>query len=277
MFVGCGFDVSHCEVIKGILSIVFQGIKGIVFDLDDTLCAYFQAVKTALPETFRVHISHVSVDSFYKTWVEQFHLFCPTIKKTDWYLLYLESGEPTRTELMRRALEVSGVKDIDLAKKLSQTYMENRDKALRLFPESLSVLEALKPRYRLGLLTNGPADIQRQEIATLGIEGFFDGIWIEGERKVGKPLKEAFDQVEREFGLSPEVIVMLGNDAGHDIYPAIERGWKTVWVDRPDSIPPGAGEGYEDKSRLKVDGPQPDLIVTDLNQFLKVLNLSQGD
>lgn len=253
---------------------VFRKIKAIIFDLDDTLCSYFHAVKIALPQTFKVYISHTSVDDFFKTWVEQFHLFCPTIKKSEWYPLYLESGEPTRTELMRRTLAVYGINDDILAKKLSQAYMENRDRALKLFPDSLDVLNSLKSKYKLGLLTNGPADIQRQEIATLGIEKFFDQIWIEGECKVGKPLKEAFSNIEKEFNLLPEQILMVGNDAGHDIYPAIEYGWKTVWVNRPEVIPPG--EGYEDRSKLKEDGPQPDLIVTDLNELLKILNESSG-
>lgn len=268
MFLGIFYVNNHGS---GRIKTVFSSIKAIVFDLDDTLCAYFQAVKSALPETFKSHITNISVEVFYETWVKQFHLFCPTIKKTDWYPLYLESGEPTRTELMRRALEVSGIKDDNLAKQLSQTYMENRDKALKLFPDSSGVLEKLKSRYQLGLLTNGPADIQRQEIATLGIEHFFDKIWIEGECKVGKPLRQAFLNIEQEFNLLPEQIMMVGNDASHDIYPAIEYGWKTVWVNRPDCDPPGTG--YEDKSKLKKDGPQPDLIVEDLNQLLEFLNL----
>lgn len=246
-------------------------IKAIVFDLDDTLCGHSEAVNIGACQTFKSCVPSVSEDILWKTWIEQYDLFYPETKEPKWYKLYLESGEPTRTELMRRTLKVHGIIDEVLVKQVSQTYMQNRAKALKLFPESLDVLERLKSKYQLGLLTNGPADIQRQEIAVLQIEHLFDGIWIEGECKIGKPLPKAFLNVEKELKLSPDEIMMVGNDAKDDIYPAIECGWKTAWIDRPNYVSPG--KAYEEKPRVKEDGPQPDLIVKDLDHLLKALDI----
>ncbi|MGQ4827965.1 HAD-IA family hydrolase, partial [Enterococcus faecalis] len=81
---------------------------------------------------------------------------------------------------------------------------------MKLFPDALPTLRALKAKYPLGLITNGPADVQRQEIATLGIVRFFDNIFIEGEMLVGKPEPEVFRKAEAAVGLRPQQILFVG-------------------------------------------------------------------
>lgn len=242
---------------------MFQNVRGIVFDLDDTLCAYWDAVKQALPLTFEKYQMPPETLSI---WIEEFHFFAKGLKKTDWYPLYLKSGEPTRTELMRRVLVQLEYSEA-LASELSSTYAEERDRALKLFPESLSVLAELKHKFKLGVLTNGPADVQRQELATLGISEFFDGVWIEGEMGVGKPLRKSFSNIEESFGLLPEQLLMVGNDFGHDIIPSLEYGWNAVWVSRESDIAIGKTDRYQ----MKKSDPKPHLVIEDLTELLKFL------
>lgn len=245
---------------------LLDGTKAVAFDLDDTLCAYWDAAKMGLRLTFD-SISHeeLTADDWMEHWATAFQGFCKNIKAGPWYAGYLKQGEPSRTELMRLTLLQAGIDDPTLAARLSTTYAAQRDASLQLFPESLDVLDALKSAgFSLALITNGPADIQRQEIATCGLEGLFELIQIEGEMGFGKPDPRVFKMTEVHFSAGPDEILMVGNSYGHDIRPAIERGWKTAWVRRPSDVAPSAKKPEE----MPDDAPEPDLILNDLRLLL---------
>lgn len=251
----------------------FDGVKAVYFDLDDTLCAYWDASKVGLRKAFELHApAGHSPEQMVEHWARAFRAFCPSVKGSEWYDSYLKGGEPTRTEQMRLTLLEIGVHDLELAHTLSHTYMVERDKALKLFPETLEVLNALRGRYPMGLITNGPADVQRQEVATLGLSEYFDPILIEGEMGEGKPLMSVFRRAERLIGAKPEQILFVGNSYLHDIKPAIEAGWSAVWVRRDSDVPPSAKDSRPHKEMGSSD-PQPDAMIGDLRELLPMLPL----
>lgn len=247
-------------------------IRAIVFDLDDTLCGYWDASKAALLSTFQtVEVPGQSAEEMVQHWAAAFREFSPTLKKTGWYQGYLESGGPTRVEQMRLTLQRAGIDDPEKAKQLSDLYGARRNANLKLFPESLEVLNALQHRYPMAVLTNGPADIQRQELATLGISDFFAGVYIEGEMGLGKPHRKVFTQIEGDLQTGPSHMLMVGNSYAHDVRAALEAGWKAVWVRRPSDVPPSAA-GTVAKVEEKPEGsPEPDAIISDLRQLLPLL------
>jgi putative hydrolase of the HAD superfamily len=245
-----------------------SGTKAIFFDLDDTLCAYWDASKAALRKTFEALAPPgVSPEQMLMAWAAAFRDFSPALKESEWYPTYLKCGEPTRTEQMRRCLQELGIRDDALSRRLSERYAAERDAELKLFPDAIEVLATLSARYPLGLLTNGPADVQRQEIETLGIERFFRVILIEGEMGVGKPHPDVFRQATASLGFEPHEMVFVGNHYHHDIAPALERGWKAIWIRRPSDVPPSA-TGREEP--VKTAGPElpATAIVSSLSELL---------
>jgi putative hydrolase of the HAD superfamily len=249
----------------------FSTVRVVVFDLDDTLCGYWDASKQGLRIAFDMHGPEgISVEQMVRHWAAAFRKFSPTLKHTDWYATYLKFGEPTRTEQMRWTLREAGIENEAMAQALSETYATERDRGLQLFEDGKAALDALKGRYPMGLLTNGPADIQRQEIATVGIESYLDGVFIEGEMEIGKPKPEVFRRVEALFGATGEELLMVGNSYAHDIRGAIEVGWKSVWVRRPSDVPPSASGEAKPEERPE-DGPVPDMTVGDLREMLPFL------
>jgi HAD superfamily hydrolase (TIGR01509 family) len=243
----------------------FADVKAVFFDLDDTLCGYWEAAARALQRVFSEFDLGHDAETMTGHWAVCFRRFCSTIKPSHWYAGYLKSGEPTRTELMRLVLLEAGIDDPALAKKIGDRYAEIRDEELKLFPESLAVIRALRGTYPLGLITNGPADIQRQEVQTLGLEPLFDHILIEGEMGEGKPLLSVFRRAESLVGLQPGEMLFVGNSYGHDISPAIHAGWKTVWVRRASDVPPSAKGETNKPEPIPTDGrPLPDFIVDTL-------------
>jgi putative hydrolase of the HAD superfamily len=250
----------------------FSAVRAVFFDLDDTLCGYWDACKAGLRTTFeRVPFEGKTTSEMVEIWAEEFRDFCPTIKELGWYEDYLISGEPTRTETMRRTLLRLGMEDPVLAKRLGDVYQEERNRALVLFPGAERTLQKLRPIYPLGLITNGPADIQRQEIQTLGIGHYFQTVLIEGEMGEGKPRLSVFRRAETEVGCNPEQILFVGNSYGHDIKPAIQAGWRTVWIRRASDVPPST-QGTNPSPEERPEGdPSPDAEILEVPDLLDLL------
>lgn len=239
-----------------------KDIKAIFFDLDDTLCDYLYASHTGLKKTFSEYDLGVSADEAFQTWRDVYKTFAHEIKSERWYERYLESGEPTRTEHMRRMLKALNKQDEDLAKRLSETYANHRNDLLKLFPETTALLSYLHGKYVLGMITNGPADIQREEVETLGIGHYFDHILIEGEVKIGKPHNEIFDEGIRRTGFRPEQHLFVGNAFEHDVQGAKSAGWYALWVNKENEQNPGTA-------------PQPDGIVVHLFEVCDWLGIDR--
>jgi len=245
-------------------------VRAIYFDLDDTLCGYWDASKAGLRKAFQLYgPPGYTVEEMVTHWATAFRGFAPTLKETGWYDIYLQTAEPTRTELMRRTLALLSIVDEERTANLSRAYMEQRDGYLKLFSDSLCVLEALAPLYPLGLITNGPADLQRQEIATLGIERFFKNVYIEGEMREGKPKRSVFDRAAAAVECAPENLLMVGNSFAHDIAPAVKYGWHAVWIRRPSDIPPS----QTTVEQMPEGTPMPDAIIQHLSELMPLLGL----
>jgi putative hydrolase of the HAD superfamily len=253
---------------------VFSGVRAIYFDLDDTLCAYWDACKTGLLETFaRIPVPGATPDQVSDAWVRAFRAFCPNLRDLGFYEKYLVEGGHTRVEQMRRTLDLLAIQNEALAVSLSDTYLECRHDALALFPDALTVLQALQTRYPLGLITNGPADIQREEIRILGISDYFSNVFIEGELGFGKPEPEVFRQAAEVVGAKPSELLFVGNSYRHDILPAIEAGWKTAWIRRASDVPPSAKGLSSEPETLPTGSPEPTFVLNELAELLGPLGV----
>lgn len=256
---------------------VLHSVKRIFFDLDDTLCGYWDASKAALRQTFSEFSPNGhSSEHLVEQWASAFREFAPTLKKTGWYPTYLKEGEPTRRELMRLMLLRMEIDDPALAERLSEVYGTYRDANLALFDDARVVLEKLHAHYPLGLITNGPADIQRQEIATLGIGHFFDQVYIEGEMGRGKPLADVFQMITQNAGVEPHEILMVGNSYAHDIQPALAAGWRGIWIRRPSDVPPSAPGHASQPEERPDDAPIPDAVIGNLTELLGFFDLRES-
>jgi putative hydrolase of the HAD superfamily len=250
----------------------FSSVKAIYFDLDDTLCGYWDASKAGLRRAFELEgPKGYTVEECVKAWATAFREFAPTLKHTGWYEGYLKEAEPTRTEQMRRMLLKFGIVDEGLAQRLSERYMTERDQALKLFEDAWEVVTTLRKRFPLGLITNGPADLQRMEVATLGLEPFFDPILIEGEMGEGKPKPAVFQRAADLMRCTPDQLLMVGNSYHHDVLPALEAGWKAIWIRRPSDVPPSS-EHVDPKPEERPEHlPEPDAVINDLRSLLPLL------
>jgi len=100
-----------------------------------------------------------------------------------------------------------------------------------LIPGTGSMLETVRKKYRLGLLTNfthGPA--ARNILEYLGITPFFGTILISGELGYRKPHPSVFLKLVEKFGVKTSQILYVGDDPEPDIKGARAVGLQPVWT-----------------------------------------------
>ncbi len=125
-----------------------------------------------------------------------------------------------------------------------------------LFPEAKEVLEALKGRYRLGLLSNNIVEYARGPLEHLGLERFFDVVVISGEENTRKPEPEIFHRALERIGVAPSEAMMVGDSLLEDVAASKAVGMTAVWVNR---------SGEKPKPEVK-----PDYTIGDLRGLLEL-------
>ena len=231
-------------------------MQAVIFDMDDTLVVEEASVKRAFLDTCRLaEVKHGLPPNELEAAVRQEAReiwyagpagdYCRSIAISSWEglagrfagdkpeLAVLRAWLPTyRLEAWRAALRVCNIKDDALAAALADAFMKNRGKYRELFADTIPCLEALRGSYRLGLLTNGAADVQRGKIAATGIGGYFAATVVSGEAGWRKPDGRIFQLILERLGAAPAETWMVGNSLHSDIGGGRAAGLKTAWVNR---------------------------------------------
>ncbi|MCR5585202.1 MAG: HAD family hydrolase, partial [Lachnospiraceae bacterium] len=102
---------------------------------------------------------------------------------------------------------------------------------IRLYPGVEELLGLLKKRNKkIYLLSNAQADFTRPEITMLGIDHFFDGIFISSEQGVKKPGRLFYERLLETYSLDPKESIMIGNDEEADIAGAQDVGMDSLYI-----------------------------------------------
>lgn len=102
---------------------------------------------------------------------------------------------------------------------------------IRLYEGTLQMLESLKESgKKLYLLSNAQRMFTEYEIRALGLEPYFEKIYLSSECGWQKPDRRFFDRLLTECGLSAEESVMIGNDGTCDVVGGAAAGLATVYI-----------------------------------------------
>ena len=120
------------------------------------------------------------------------------------------------------------------------------------------MLDELKGKYKLLLLTNGSPDLQNTKLTiTPELVPYFDEIVISGDFGRGKPDPTIFEHALERMGLNKDEAIMVGDNLMTDVLGASRAGIKTVWINR------------HDKERNEV---VPTYEITHLEQLFPILD-----
>ncbi|MBS3117414.1 HAD family hydrolase [Candidatus Woesearchaeota archaeon] len=102
------------------------------------------------------------------------------------------------------------------------------------FPETIKVLEGLKGRYKLVLLSNTDCFSVDELLDKYNLRNFFDSVILSYKEGKLKTNQELFKKALEGIGLSSEEVLMVGDSLESDIRAAEQAGIEAVLVDRRD-------------------------------------------
>ena len=191
----------------------YDGCRAIVFDLDDTLYAQVDFKRSG----FRVVASQLAEWGIADAE--------SAIASMERQLAALGPSHPRILDAMVVDLGLTGV-SIDRLVSVFRDHLP----VIRPFAGISELLAHLRGRYRLGLLTDGLAAVQRRKVVALGLASAFDAMLFSDEMETQKPDQILFEWFERQFGLAGSELMYVGDNPAKDFLGANQRGWRTLRV-----------------------------------------------
>ena len=136
-------------------------------------------------------------------------------------------------------------------------------KRLHLYPYVRDVLDVLRERYPLSVVTDAQTAYARAELHKVGLLDYFDPIVISGDHGFRKPDPRLFQLALDRMGVPAENTLYIGNDMYRDVFGAREAGMRTVMFDSDQGM-----KAYQDCV--------PDYTITDMRQLLDILEQPGG-
>ena len=201
--------------------------RHLFFDLDRTLWDFDAAAEVAFERIYeQYHLRELGIPS-----AHEFHMVYHPLNEKLWELY--RADQITKDELNRtrflKPLEHYGIHDIALADHLSEDYVYWSPRIVRLVPGTMELLEYLKPKYHLHLITNGFEEVQHTKLSGSGLEPFFETLTVSEEVGVKKPNPEIFRYALKKAGATPEESLMIGDELAVDIDGARAAGIDQVF------------------------------------------------
>jgi len=164
-----------------------------------------------------------------------------------------------RRRVWSRTLAAAGVDDDGLVDAAVNAFRVARRTVQLADPEADAVVRDLGRDHRLGLVTNGAPDVQREKLSHTALAPLFEVTIISAEIGIGKPDPRIFEAALASLRIAPQDAVMIGDSLARDVAGAHAAGLRAIWVDR------GVPETTADSA------PAPDARVTALTEVRSAL------
>jgi 2-haloalkanoic acid dehalogenase type II len=126
-----------------------------------------------------------------------------------------------------------GIAAAEAPELLTRTHMDGLRAQMRALPHHARVLERLRARYALGLVSNfSHSPTALGALREAGLESQLDAIAISDQVGIRKPRPEIFEHALAQLGLEPGEVVHVGDDLVADVDGAAELGMRSVWITR---------------------------------------------
>jgi putative hydrolase of the HAD superfamily len=225
-------------------------IKGVVFDIDDTLYLEQDYVKSGFTEVSRYIGDNTGIyqhEIFSYLW----ELFLDGVRSNtfnhllnDYPALKSQFGIPELVEVYRSHLP-----------------------KITLLPDIRLLLVSLRQSgYRLGVVSDGFLQSQQAKVRALGLETLVDTIQLTDKwgKDFWKPHPRAYERCAEELKLSHSELCYIADNTVKDFIAPNELGWLTIKINIP-------GQQY---SSLKVGSlsQRPDYSIRSYNEVLSIIS-----
>ena len=194
-------------------------ITDVFFDLDHTLWDFEKNSALTFEKILAESNVGVDLDDFLKVYIPANYAF---------WKLYREekiSKSELRYQRLKSVFDTLGhpVSD-DLIDHLADEYITHLSSYEHLFPGTLELLDYLKPKYRLHIITNGFQEIQDKKLRNSKIAVYFDIVVNSEMAGVKKPNPIIFELALKKARTVANRSLMIGDSLEADIQGALNVG-----------------------------------------------------
>ena len=201
--------------------------KSLFFDLDDTLWDTNHNNKECLKEIYHDYnfVRHYpSFEEFYDTYTPHNEMLWAKYR----------SHEIDRRELILDrwlyVLRPLGDDSDEYATRINSDFLQRTTKKTKKIDGAISLLEYLRPKYRLFILSNGFREVQSLKMQNSGLSPYFDRMILSEDASIQKPHKEIFDYALKNTNSRRVESLMIGDSLEADIEGAQNAKIDQIWL-----------------------------------------------
>jgi len=206
-------------------------ITDVFFDLDHTLWDFEKNSALAFQKVFDRHKIAINFSDFIEVYegVNQ-----------QYWKLYREE-KVTKQELRRGRLsdvfDKFGVRyPVAFIDAMADSYINYLPENNFLFDGTFELLDYLRPKYKLHIITNGFEEVQTRKLHNSNIAVFFNTVTNSERVGVKKPNPKIFQYALNVANTLPEKSVMIGDNLEADILGAEAVGFNTIHFTQPEAM-----------------------------------------
>jgi len=214
---------------------LFAQIRCVVFDLDDTLWPCEPTIMKAERELYKWLKEH------YSRVTDHYTLEDLITHRANYALLNPQVAHDMTALRNLSLAEIAQQFDypIAMANDGLALFRHYRNK-VDLFDDALPTIMKLNGRFKVGVITNGNADL-----VAIGLSDHFDFIVTAEEAGVAKPNSAIFEYARNKVNLESHELLYVGDHPAFDVVGAKASGWKSLWFNPtaeewPEDIKPDA-------------------------------------
>ena len=226
-------------------------IKDIFFDLDHTLWDFDKNSDLTFFKILEKNNIKIDVNKFLK----EYH---PVNRK--YWEMYREN-KVSKADLRFYRLSDTFNKlnykvDHNVINKLAVDYIEHLSDFNNLIPNTLMVLDSLKLKYKMHIITNGFKEVQKRKLIKSNLAHYFKTVTISEDIGVKKPNKLIFNHAIKSAKASIKNSIMIGDNYNADILGANKIGMKAI---------------YFNFHKTNEENRENVIIIDNLEEILKIL------
>lgn len=200
--------------------------KSLFIDLDDTLWDTYHNNKECLKELY----ADYDMGRLYASFEAFFSIYMPN--NIELWAKY-RNGEINRLTLIierfRYVFRPLGIDDPKEILKINDHFLKRTTLQTRLIPGAIELLEYLRPKYRLFILSNGFREVQSLKLQNSGLAPFFERLILSEDACIQKPHKGIFDYALKTTNSRRTESMMIGDSWDADILGAYNSRIAQIW------------------------------------------------
>ncbi|CAA0171001.1 putative haloacid dehalogenase-like hydrolase protein [Tenacibaculum maritimum] len=201
-----------------------MSIQHIFFDLDHTLWDFERNSELAFQRIFEERKIPISITDFLK-------IYKPINFK--YWKLYREekvSKEALRYNRLKETFEkLTYSISTELIIAISEDYINFLSDYNHLFEGTIEILDYLKEKYELHIITNGFKEVQHLKMEKSGIKKYFTHIITAESIGVKKPDPKIFAYAMKLAKATPKNSVMIGDSYEADVIGGLDMGMSAIY------------------------------------------------